>query len=433
MSDSMAVLLTLGLVSLGLFLLSVPISFALGLSSLLVMVLWPGQPFLLAVQQVVGGIDSFPLLAVPFFLLAAAIMNSGGITDRIISVFDAVLGRARGALAMVDVTVNIFMAGISGSGVADCTATGSVLIPAMKKNGYPAAFAAALTAAAAVCGPIIPPSIPMVIYGMVARVSILELFVGGYIPGLMLGGCLLVYVWYIARRRGFPSAPKVAFGETARRFQRGFWALMMPVILVAGIVLGVFTVTELGAVLCFYAILVSCVIYREFKVLSLTALLRQVGLDAANVIFIVGVSSLFSYLLTIHHIPELVESGILAITHSKFVLLLLINVVFLIAGMFIDSTPATLILVPIFLPVSQAFGIDPAHLGVVIVFNLCIGLVTPPVALNLYITSRIADASVGAIVAEGIPLFAILMGVLIFISYVPETVLWLPGLFGLRN
>ena len=225
------------------------------------------------------GWNSFPLLAIPFFLLASGIMNAGSITDRVIDVFNGVIGRMRGGLGMVNVGVNVFLAGISGSAVADATATGSILIPAMKRDGYSGPFAAGLTAAAAVCGPIIPPSIPMVIYGVVAHVSILKLFLAGYVPGFMLGGLLMAYVWYIAKKRGYPTRPKVGLGEVMSRVRRGIWALLMPAILVAGILLGVFTVTELGAVLVVYAILVSGVIYRELPVRALPQVLLQVGLD----------------------------------------------------------------------------------------------------------------------------------------------------------
>jgi tripartite ATP-independent transporter DctM subunit len=429
----MAVLLTMAFASLVLMIIGVPIGFALGLTCVLVMTLWPTTPFLLAVQKIVLGMDSFPLLAIPFFLLAAAIMNTGGITDRIISVFDALLGRTRGSLAMVNVCVNIFLSGISGSGVADCSATGSVLIPAMKKAGYSPAFAAALTSCAAVCGPIIPPSIAMVIYGMVTKTSILALFAGGYIPGLLLGSCLLVYVAVASRRRGFPASPRVAPREIVRRTVRGGYALAMPVLLVCGIVFGVFTVTELGAVLCIYALLVSGLIYREFKLRDLPRELRRVALDSANVIFIVGTSSLFAYLLTIHQIPDLIANSITSVTDSKYVLLLIINIIFFISGMFIDSTPATLILVPIFLPACRALGIDLVHLGVVVVFNLSIGLVTPPVALNLLLTSRISGATVTAIIREMLPMLAILIAVLMLVTYVPGFVTWLPNQLGLSQ
>jgi tripartite ATP-independent transporter DctM subunit len=424
----MTFMLAIAVVSVVLFLLSVPVAFALGLSCLFVMVLWPGAPLLLVAQKTLNGMDSFPLLAIPFFLLASSIMNVGSITDRVIDVFNGIVGRVRGGLGMVNVVVNVFLAGISGSAVADATATGSILIPAMKRDGYPGPFAAGLTAAAAVCGPIIPPSIPMVIYGVVAHVSILKLFLAGYLPGFMLGGLLLAYVWYVARRRGFPMQPKVGVLEIVTRVRRGSWALLMPVILVAGILLGVFTVTELGAVLVIYAMLVSIIIYHQLPLRAMPTILLQVGLDAANIMFIVGTSTLLAYLIAINQIPSIIVTSILSITHSKFTFFILLNGILLIAGTFLDSTPATIILAPIFLPIAKALGIDPVHLGIVVVFNLMIGTVHPPVGLNLYVTSKIANESISRVIVELVPMYAILIAVLAFITYAPGPILWLPSL-----
>lgn len=424
------VLLTLAGLTLLLALLSVPIAFALGLSSLAVMLIWPGPPLLLAVQKILNGMDSFPLLAIPFFLFAAALMNSGGITHRIIDVFSGSFGRFRGSLGLVNVGTNIFLAGISGSSVADATATGSVLIPAMKREGYPAAFAAALTATAAVIGPVIPPSIPLVIYGVVAKVSIIELFVAGYLPGLLLGSALLAYVWLLAGRRGFPAQPPCPWPELARRLKRGFWSLLMPVLLVAGIFGGVFTVTELGAVLVVYALLLSFLIYREIDLRQLPGTLRQVALDSANVMFIVGVSSLFAYLIVVYQVSDHIAAFAAEWIDSRIGALILMNVILLAVGMFLDSTPATIILVPMFLPLAREFGIDLTHLGLIMVFNLMVGLVTPPVALNLYIAARIAQVPIGRVILELLPMFALLIAILALITFVPETVLWLPRQLG---
>lgn len=425
------VLVTLGLLTLGLALLSVPVAFALGLSSLAVMMIWPGPPLLLVAQKILGGMDSFPLLAIPFFLFAAELMNDGGITRRIISVFSGTLGRFRGALGLVTVGTNVFLAGISGSAVADATATGSVLIPAMKREGYPAAFAAALTATAAVIGPIIPPSIPLVIYGVVAKVSIIKLFVAGYVPGLLLGLCLLAYVAVVARRRGFPAQPPCPLPEMGQRLKRGFWALMIPVLLVAGIFGGAFTVTELGAVLVVCALVLSLGLYREIDLRRLPDALRRSALDSANVMFIVGTSSLFAYLIVIYQVSDVVAAFATEVVDSKVGALILMNVILLVVGMFLDSTPATIILVPIFMPLAQAFGIDPTQLGLIVVFNLMIGLVTPPVALNLYIASRIAGVPIGRVIVELMPMFALLVAILGLITFVPETVLWLPRQLGM--
>ena len=422
----MSQLLVIVAVSVGLLLLSVPVAFALGLSCLVVMVLWPGTPFILVAQKTLNGMDSFPLLAIPFFLLASGVMNAGGLTNWVVNAFNSIVGPLRGGLAMVNVAVNIFFAGISGSAVADATATGSVLIPAMKQSGYPGPFAAALTAAAAACGPVIPPSIVLIVYAIVAHVSIFRLFLAGYLPALSLATLLLGYVWHAAASRGFPKQPRVGLHEITSRLRHGFWALTMPVGLVLGILLGVFTVVELGAVLVLYAILVS-LMYRQLPVREVPKIVLQAGLDAANIMFIVGVSSLLAYLIAINRIPDLVLTEVLSFTQNKWSFLIAVNAILLIAGTLLDSTPATIILVPIFLPIAKELGIDPVHFGIVFVFNLSIGTVHPPVGLNLYVTSKIAKATIGQVMIELIPMYALMLIVLIFVTFFPEPLLWLPN------
>jgi tripartite ATP-independent transporter DctM subunit len=423
----MTYMLAIAVASLALLLLSVPVAFALGLSCLLVMILWPGTPFLLVAQKTLNGMDSLPLLAIPFFLLASGIMNAGGLTDRVVNVFNGIVGPLRGGLAMVNIAVNIFFAGISGSAVADATATGSILIPAMKRNGYPGSFAAGLTAAAAACGPVIPPSIVLIVYGVVAHVSIFRLFLAGYLPGLLLAALLLSYVWYIATKRGYAKQPRVGLREITSRIRLGFWALTMPVGLVLGILLGVFTVVELGAVLVVYAILVG-LIYGQLPLREIPQILLQAGLDAANIMFIVGISSLLAYLIALNRIPDLILADVLSFTHNKTVFLTALNGILLVAGTFLDSTPATIILVPIFLPIAKELGIDPIHFGIVFVFNLCIGTVHPPVGLNLYVTSKIAKEAIVKVMVELVPMYILMFIVLAFITYFPAPIFWLPNL-----
>lgn len=410
--------------------LSMPIAYALGLSTVLATLLFTDIPLFLLVQKTIGGVDSFTLLAIPFFLLAAALMNESGITDRILSVFNGVFGAIRGALGLASVGANMLLAGISGSAVADATATGSVLIPSMKASGYPPGFAAALCAVAAICGPIIPPSIPLVIYGVVAKVSIIELFVAGYAPGLLLGAVLFLYVLIASRFRGFPAEGSVALSEIVRRVRRAAWGLIMPLILIAGIFGGVFTVTELGAVLVVYALVVGVFVYRTLSMSSLSASLKSSALDTANIMFVVGISSFFAFLLVSQGIPQLIQGFVLTQVESRILFLLLINLTFLLAGMFLDSTPATIILVPILLPITGDLGIDPVHFGMIAVFNLMIGLITPPVALTLFITARIANVSIVRAMIEAAPMFAMLVAILGLITFVPEFVLWLPRQLG---
>ena len=410
--------------------LSMPIAYALGLSTVLATLLFTDIPLFLLVQKTIGGVDSFTLLAIPFFLLAAALMNESGITDRILSVFNGVFGAIRGALGLASVGANMLLAGISGSAVADATATGSVLIPSMKASGYPPGFAAALCAVAAICGPIIPPSIPLVIYGVVAKVSIIELFVAGYAPGLLLGAVLFLYVLIASRFRGFPAEGSVVLSEIVRRVCRAAWGLIMPLILIAGIFGGVFTVTELGAVLVVYALVVGVFVYRTLSMSSLSVSLKSSALDTANIMFVVGISSFFAFLLVSQGIPQLIQGFVLTQVESRILFLLLINLTFLLAGMFLDSTPATIILVPILLPITGDLGIDPVHFGMIAVFNLMIGLITPPVALTLFITARIANVSIVRAMIEAAPMFAMLVAILGLITFVPEFVLWLPRQLG---
>lgn len=427
----MNILLALLALSTPLFLLAVPVAFVLGICCLVIMWFWPGLPYFTVVQKILNGMDSYTLLAIPFFMLAAEVMNAGDTTRRIVAAFHSLFGRFRGSLAMCDVASNIFLAGISGSASADATATGSILIPALIKDGYPAGFASALTAVASIIGPIIPPSIPLVVYGVITRVSILKLFVAGYIPGLILGGLLFLYIWIIAKRRGFHAKPAQGFQEVMTAFRQGAWALMMPIVLVGAIVAGVFTVTELGAVLVVYALILGICVHKEFPLRQLPGILQRVALNSANILFIVGVSTMLGYLLVIHGIPDLVPGFILSLTHNKILILALLNVVFLVAGVFLDSTPATIILVPILLPLVNQLGIDLTHFGLMIVFNLMIGLIHPPVGLTLYICMTIGRVSLTEIMWEIVPMFFLLIFVLILITYVPETVLWLPRQLGL--
>ncbi|MEP3685982.1 MAG: TRAP transporter large permease [Sulfitobacter dubius] len=426
----MVFLLVISLLALLFASSSMPIAYALGLSALLSAYIFIDLPIFLLAQKMVSGVNSFTLLAIPFFMLAANLMNEGGITTRILSVFNGIFGAFRGALGLASVGANMLLAGISGSAVADATATGSVLIPAMRKSEYPPAFAAAICAVAAICGPIIPPSIPMVIYGVVARVSIIELFVAGYIPGLMLGFSLLAYVWVVSRIRNFPADGKVSLREIGSRIRHAALGLVMPVILIVGIFGGVFTITELGAVLVIYALLVAMLAYRTLNLKGLGSCLTSAALDTANVMFIIGISGFFAYLLVIEGVPNLVADYLQAHITNPIIVLLVFNLVFLIAGMFLDSTPATIILVPILLPIAVEFGVDPVHFGMIAVFNLMIGLVTPPVAMTLYISARIAEVPISRAIVETIPMFALLLVVLGLITFVPELTLWLPRTLG---
>jgi tripartite ATP-independent transporter DctM subunit len=426
----MEVLGILALVFLVLAVFAVPVAIALGAASLLIMLIWP-QPGFLFTQKLVNGIDSYPLLAIPFFILAASVMNEGGVTTRIIDLLNAALGRRRGSLAYVNIGANLFLSGISGSSVADASATGTVLIPSMKRAGFSGAFSAALTAAAALMGPIIPPSIGLIIYGVVAQTSILKLFMGAYIPGFIIAFTLCCYVAFYARRHNLPAAGSTTLPEFGRRLRRGIWAISMPVMLAVGVRGGFFTVTELGAVLTVYGLIVGWLIHREFKWSRLPGLLSDTGLQTANIMLVIGASSFFGYLTVVHGVPQDVQALLDWLDVGPVGFLLIVNVVFLVAGMFLDSTPATIILVPILLPTAHALNIDPTHFGLVIVFNLMIGLIHPPLGLNLIITSGIAREPLARVVMASLPLVGLMLMLLMLFTFVPGVVLWLPHLAGM--
>jgi tripartite ATP-independent transporter DctM subunit len=427
----MIMLGVLSVTFLALALLAVPIAIALGVSALIIVAIW-GMPGFILAQKMVNGIDSFPLLAVPFFILAASVMNSGGITTRVVDLFSSALGRIRGSSGVVNVGTNVFLAGISGSAVADASASGALIIPEMRKEGYSGGFAAALTAGAAVIGPIIPPSIPLVIYGVIAQVSITKLFVGAYIPGLMIASALIAYVIFYAKKHNLPARGRRPWGVIGKQFKGSAWALSMPLLLIVGAKGGLFTVTELGAVLVLYAIFVGWVIHREFKWRLFPGMLTEAGLQTANIMLVVAVSSFIAYLVVVHGIPRDIQALLHGADLSAWEFLLIVNVIFLVAGMFLDSTPATIILVPIFLPAATSFGIDPTHFGLVIVLNLMVGLIHPPLGLNLLITQSIAKVPMRDVVWASLPIVGIVLVVLLVITFVPQTVLWLPHVMGMK-
>jgi tripartite ATP-independent transporter DctM subunit len=389
----MIITIAMGVVFFTLSFMAAPIFVAVGLAAFSGILVGGGVSFTLLPQRLIAGMYSYPLLAIPFFLLAAAFMGQGGMTQRIVNVFNSLFGHIRGSLAMTDVGASMFFAGISGSGVADATSIGAIVIPAMKEEGYPADFAAALTAAAAVTGPIIPPSIPFVIYGVAAQVSILDLFMCGAIPGVVLGLSLMGYAYVVATRRGFPIRGRASFRHVVQTLWNSVFALVMPIFLLAGIFLGIFTVTELAAIAVVYSFIIGFFVYRTLKLRDIPGLMAEVGLATAAVMILIGTTMLLAYLLSVYKIPSAIMSFFFSISGNKYVFLILVNILFLILGMCMDSTPATLMAVPVLLPVAKALGIDPIHFGLIMVFNLMLGLLTPPVCFCLSITAEIAKIS----------------------------------------
>ena len=420
--------LLLGFVAL--ILIGVPIAFAMGLATLMAIIAHGGLPWSLLAQRALVGADSYALLAIPFFILAGNLMNYGGITSRIIEFANAVVGRFRGGLAQTTVLATMIFSGISGSAVADATALGKVLIPAMKKQGYGAPFSAALMASASVNGPIIPPSIPLVIYGLSVGkgVSVAALFLGGVTPGILLGVSLMAMAYWISLKRNFPAFERVPWREIPRRALPAVWAILMPVIILVGVTAGIVTVTESAAVAVLYAVFVGVVVYRELKPRDIFPILVQTALDSALVMFIIALASGFGYLMAISGLPRTIAAWISSVSTNPLVVLFLINALLLVVGCFMEAIAAMLILIPVLVPIVQAAGIDLVHFGLVMVFNLMLGLLTPPVGILLYICANFAEIKLEEEVKAVMPFLYMGLLVLALITVAPQLVLWLPNL-----
>lgn len=424
----MALVVLLGaLIALSLF--GVPLAFAiLGACVATILLFRPGLPIELVAQHVVGGIDNFPLIAVALFLFAGELMNSGGITKRIVDFASTLVAHIRGGLGHVTVLASMIISGISGSAVADAAATGSVMVPAMKRAGYPGAFAAALCETAAVMGPIIPPSIPMVIYAILVEVSVGRMFVAGIIPGLLMGLLLLMAVYAISRRRGYLYGQWGGIAAVVAAFTAAFAALATPVIILGGILGGVFTVTEAGAIACVYCIGISGFVYRQLGWVDLGRALVNAARGTAAVMLIVGASGLMGWLIADLGINRLAADLIFRLTDNPLIFLTIINVFFLVVGMFMDPLAALIVFVPILMPAAIGLGIDPIHFGVVIVINLMIGLCTPPVGYLIYLMANVANEPPQHVIRESLPFLGVLLATLLAATYIPALTLALPRL-----
>jgi tripartite ATP-independent transporter DctM subunit len=406
----------------------VPIAFSLGLAAL-VYTLIRGIDISMLIQRMVIGTDSWPLLAIPFFILAGETMNTGGVTSRLIKMSKAFVGHIRGGLGHVNVVASMIFAGMSGAAVADASALGTVLIPAMKKEErLPGAYAAAIVAAASTIGPIIPPSIPMVIYGLMAGVSVGNLFLGGFVPGFLMGGSLMVMIYIIARKRGYPAEKRASFKEMLLALQQGFFPLIMPLIILGGIIFGVFTPTEAAAVAVTYGMIVGGFIYRELKWKDLPGILLRSALQTSVVMIIIAFASYFGWLMALEQIPSLAAQFIAGFSRSPLVILVLINIFLLFVGMVMETLAAMLILIPVLVPITTALGISPLHFGLIMVLNLMIGLLTPPVAMCLYVVTGISGEPFEKIASETVPFLIPLLVVLALITVFPELVMFVPRL-----
>lgn len=411
-----------------LLLIGQPIAYVLAGAGLVAVLVKGSLNLTLIAGKMFEGLDSFPLLAIPFFMLAGALMNEGGITQRLIRFAQMIVGPVRGGLGLVNVVASMFFAGISGSAAAEASAIGSVLIPAMKAEGYDEDYAAALTASASTMGPIIPPSIPMILYGIIANVSIGALFLAGAIPGLLLGAGFMLLAWWMARVRDYPRGPRHSWRELAVGLKDALLALSMPGIILGGILGGVFTPTEASAVAVVYAFAVGFFVYREIRLARLPALVTEAGLGTAVVMLVIGASELFGWILAAEQVPTRMAQFLLSLSTNPWVILLLVNILLFVVGIWLEPAPALIILVPVLAPLAQGAGIDPVHFGTVVVINVVIGLITPPVGASLFVVCSVGRLSLERVSRAIWPFIAVAVLVLLLVTYVPALSTWLPGL-----
>lgn len=412
-------------------LIGVPIAFSLGAASVTFLMVAGGIPFDIIAQRMFNGLDSFPFMAIPFFVLAGELMNSGGITRRLVNFADTLVGHMKGGLAHVNIVTSMFFAGITGSAIADTSAIGSMLIPAMNKEGYDSDFSAAVTASSSVIGPIIPPSIPMVIFSLLSGTSVAALFLAGVIPGILLGFGLMAVAYVISRKRNYPKRPGL---PNIRAILRGFVAalipLMMPLIILGGILGGVVTATEASGIAVVYGLVVGFAVYRNLTLKKLYEIFISTAKTVGIVFLVIAASSAFNWTLTIAQVPQTITSFVSDNIQSQALLLLAMNVVLLFFGTFMEGTAAMIITVPILMKMAAVFSINPVMLGAIVVLNLMIGLITPPVGLCLFVACGIARVSVEKLVRAIWPFLLVEVAVLLITTYVPGVSLLLPRLFG---
>jgi len=414
------------LVLLVLSFLGIPIYIALGIGTLLALNI-AEMPLIVLPQKLIAGMNSSSLLAIPLFILAGNVM-SRSITSKLIDICNSLLGHIKGSLAMVTILASGLFGAISGSGVATASAIGGITIPAMKKEGYPDHFAAAVNAISSILGPIIPPSVVLIVYSSITNVSVAKLFLGTVLPGVVLVLALIIYGLVYGKKHDFPSHPKASAKQVGEAFKGGIWALLMPVIILGGIFGGVFTPTEAAAVAVVYAVLVSLFIYRDLPLKEVPKVFIDAAISTATIMVLVGLSKASSYVITTSGLPQELVETFQSITSSKAVVLLLINILFLIIGMLMEANAAVVMMVPILTPLLNAFGVDMLHFGIFMNFNLCIGLVTPPVGLCLLISDNIAGAGLTRTLKSLWPMLLIAILVLFATTYIPQLTTWLPSL-----
>jgi C4-dicarboxylate transporter, DctM subunit len=407
--------------------LGVPIAVILGVTTLVSLMFFSTTPLTIITQQLFNALDQFVLLAIPFFILAGAIMTRGGIARRLIAFVNALVGWFPGGLAMAGILACIFFAAISGSSPATVVAIGSIMIPALIKAGYGERFSLGLITVSGSLGIVIPPSIPMILYCLVMNVSVAEIFMAGVMPGLLIGFCLMVYTFFVAKRNNWRIEQKASLSLLIQAGKDGIWALLLPFIVLGGIYSGVFTPTEAAAVSVIYALFVEMVIYREFGIRDLTSVCQEAAVLSACLLFILSCAMTFIWLLTAEQIPHKLADIIIYYIDSPWMFLLTVNILFLILGCFMDDVSAMLILAPLFLETLNRYGIDLVHFGIVMVLNIQMGMLTPPFGLNLFVASGITKAPIIRIARGVAPFLVIMLACLMLVTYIPWISLALPN------
>ena len=406
--------------------IGLPIGFCLFVSSIWYMAI-NGIPLMIAAQRVAAGADSFPLLALSFFILAGSLMNSAGITAKIFDFADKMVGHFHGGLGHANVLASVIFSGMSGSAVADTGGLGAIELKAMKDAGYDEDFALAVTGASSIIGPIVPPSVPAVVLGVAANISIGRLFIGGVVPGLLMAGTLCAMIAYMSKKRGYPKGEHFSLWAAVLALKNGFFPLLTPVILIGGIISGIFTPTEAAIVAVVYALLLGFA-NRALTMKNLPGLFIDAVGTTVNVLFIIASSTLFAWLLTTAQVPQQLSQAFLEVVSNKYVALLIINVLLLFAGCFLDTAAAIVIFIPIFMPIILSYHIDPVHFGIMMILNLMIGLMTPPVGMVLFVLSSVSKVSFEQIAKAIWPFVLALFAVLILLIFVPGIVTFLPNM-----
>ena len=414
-----------------LILIGMPVAYALGLASL-IGALWIDLPLDAVMIQVASGVNKFSLLAIPFFVLAGALMAEGGMSRRLVAFASVLVGFVRGGLSLVNILASTFFGGISGSAVADTASIGSVLIPEMERKGYPRDFSAAVTVSGSVQAILIPPSHNMVIYSMAAggSVSVAALFLAGLLPGLLLGAMLAAYCLNVARKKNFPKGDVIPLRQALKICGEAMWGLMTLVIILGGIMTGIFTANESASIAVMWAFFVTMFIYRDYKWRDLPKLVHRTVKTVTVVMILIGFAASFGYVMTLMQIPLKITNMFTSLTSNAYLILFYINIMLLILGTLMDMAPLILILTPILLPVVKTLGVDPVHFGIIIMVNLGIGLLTPPVGSVLFVGSAVGKIKIESLVRAMYPFFGVLLALLALVTYVPALTLWLPRLMG---